>query len=112
MHFSYDDLWPKSFKAFLQNFGIIVYCMGFILFLLTQYVCEGDSFDNDDNGDNDNDDNGDNGDNDNDDNDSFDNDDNDSFDNDNDDNGDNGCRSTCAVTARRMWCVLPVSPSL
>ena len=24
--------------AFLQNFGIIVYCMGFILFLLTQYV--------------------------------------------------------------------------
>lgn len=32
------DLWPKSFSAFLQNFGVIVYCMGFILFLLTQYV--------------------------------------------------------------------------
>ena len=32
------DLWPKSFSAFLQNFGVIVYCMGFILFLLTHYV--------------------------------------------------------------------------
>ena len=38
VHFSDSDLWPKSFEAFLENFGIIVYCMGFILFLLTQYV--------------------------------------------------------------------------
>ena len=38
VHFAVSDLWPKSFEAFLENFGIIVYCMGFILFLLTQYV--------------------------------------------------------------------------
>ncbi|KAK8795926.1 hypothetical protein WA171_003892, partial [Blastocystis sp. BT1] len=37
IHFAVSDLWPKSFEAFLENFGIIVYCMGFILFLLTQY---------------------------------------------------------------------------
>lgn len=36
--FEVSDLWPRSISAFLQNFGIIVYCMGFILFLLTQYV--------------------------------------------------------------------------
>ena len=36
--FELSDLWPRSISAFLQNFGIIVYCMGFILFLLTQYV--------------------------------------------------------------------------
>ncbi|CBK21714.2 uncharacterized protein [Blastocystis hominis] len=35
--FEVSDLWPRSISAFLQNFGIIVYCMGFILFLLTQY---------------------------------------------------------------------------
>ena len=38
VHFAVSDLWPKSFEAFLENFGIIVYYMGFILFLLTQYV--------------------------------------------------------------------------
>ena len=32
------DLWPVSFSEFLSNIGKIVYCMGFILFLLTQYV--------------------------------------------------------------------------
>lgn len=32
------DLWPTSFADFLQSIGIFVYCMGFILFLLTQYV--------------------------------------------------------------------------
>ena len=31
------DLWPVSFSEFLSNIGKIVYCMGFILFLLTQY---------------------------------------------------------------------------
>lgn len=36
--FDVSDLWPKSIKGFLQEFGVIVYCMGFILFLLTQYV--------------------------------------------------------------------------
>ena len=32
------DLWPVSFADLLQNIGLFVYCMGFILFLLTQYV--------------------------------------------------------------------------
>lgn len=36
--FAMSDLWPKSIEGFLQEFGVIVYCMGFILFLLTQYV--------------------------------------------------------------------------
>lgn len=38
--FAMSDLWPKSIEGFLQEFGVIVYCMGFILFLLTQYVCQ------------------------------------------------------------------------
>lgn len=36
--FDVHDLWPKSIEGFLQEFGVIVFCMGFILFLLTQYV--------------------------------------------------------------------------
>ena len=36
--FEVADLWPKSVPALLENIGIFVYCMGFILFLLTQYV--------------------------------------------------------------------------
>ena len=32
------DLWPTSFADFLQSIGIFEYCMGFFLFLLTQYV--------------------------------------------------------------------------
>lgn len=36
--FEADDLWPKSASALLENIGVFVYCMGFILFLLTQYV--------------------------------------------------------------------------
>ena len=32
-----SDLWPVSFADLLQNIGLFVYCMGFILFLLTQY---------------------------------------------------------------------------
>lgn len=36
--FEAKDLWPESASALLENIGIYVYCMGFILFLLTQYV--------------------------------------------------------------------------
>ena len=32
------DLWPTSPSQLLEKIGIYVYCMGFILFLLTQYV--------------------------------------------------------------------------
>ena len=32
------DLWPTSPSQLLEQIGIYVYCMGFILFLLTQYV--------------------------------------------------------------------------
>ncbi|KAK8797892.1 hypothetical protein WA171_005421 [Blastocystis sp. BT1] len=35
--FEAKDLWPESASALLENIGIYVYCMGFILFLLTQY---------------------------------------------------------------------------
>ena len=37
--FEAKDLWPESGMQLLENIGIYVYCMGFILFLLTQYVC-------------------------------------------------------------------------